>query len=166
MAKRSISLLLLLCLLACLSGCESVVLPGADGTAWGEPGNRMRTACFDFIVHTAAEAADYEGVRPGPGEKLVLLDITVYNTSGGELDVYDTDFHLLWGENGYADTIGTAHSDMAPPCITLAAQEKARYLYAYAVPADAHDFRLCFLDTVITGTSAASSLFCVTFSTG
>ena len=166
MAKRFISLLLLLCLLACLSGCEAVVLPGPDGTAWGEPGDRMRTGFFDFIVHTAAEAADYNGVRPAPGEKLVLLDITVYNTGSGELYVYDSDFHLLWGENGYTDTIGTAHEDMAPPCITLAAQGKARYLYAYAVPATAHDFRLCFLDTVITDTAVTSALFCVSFSTG
>ena len=167
MVKKIISLAVLVCLLAYLPGCGAVVRPGPDGLAVGEPGDRMRTALFDFTLHTATESPDYDGVRPSPGEKLVLLDISIRNTSGREISLYDTDFHLLWGESGYTDTIGTAHADMAPPQLTLAPRESARYIYAFAVPGSVYEFRLCFLDNALPegGTPPQPTLFYVVFAT-
>lgn len=104
-------------LLLCTSGCQAqpdnavqpvqptetpdaAVEPAVpvEGIAEGVIGQTMRTAFFDFQVNSVKMTDTCQGYVPPEGYAILNVNITVHNTLDQELNMYDTDFQITWGE--------------------------------------------------------------------
>lgn len=83
-------------LAACASS-SAIVLP-ENGYAEGSIGDTMRTYFFDFKVDSAYLCTSYEGYIPTPGYDLLAAQVTVKNTFGEDIPMYDWDFFVLFDD--------------------------------------------------------------------
>ena len=82
-----------------LTGCSGIsLLNGISEQTEGELGDTMSNMFFDFTVNSAGTVDSYDGYTPSDGNQLILCNITLKNTFGEALPMYDSDFQLQWGD--------------------------------------------------------------------
>lgn len=121
-----------------------------DGYAEGVVGTVFRTAFFDYRVDSVAFPLEYEGYIAGDGMQLVDVIITIRNTFGEELPMYNSDFQIQWhdlgdGDEDYGYGIEMDDSDTVMPFdYSLADEATCCYHIVYEVPAEAGEFSISF----------------------
>lgn len=150
--------ILTLLLTAC--GSRPVILP-KDGTAEGALGDTMRTYFFDYSVENAYTCSKYEGYIPTPGYDLLVAEITVKNTFGESLTMFDWDFLVLFpdgteGEEVYDYPI-TSYEDVEVPSDALDTLLPSQYdlendesrtgLLLFEVPAGETKFTISYIES-------------------
>ena len=99
--KKTIAALLsaaMLALILTACGSSPVILP-EDGVAEGKQGDTMRTYFFDYTVNSAYTCSKYEGYIPSPGYDLLVAEVTVKNTFGESITMFDWDFLVLFDDD-------------------------------------------------------------------
>ena len=122
-----------------------------DGLATGYIVDTFSNAFFDFTVNSAESAESYESIVPAEGNKLVITELTIQNTSSQTIPMFSTDFMIAWSDGdddfalpvNYYDESITA-TDMFDEEYELVINEKRTGLYIFEVPEDEQDFILMF----------------------
>lgn len=121
-----------------------------DGYAEGVVGTVFRTVFFDYRVDSVAFPSEYEGYIADDGMQLVDVKITIKNTFGEELPMYNCDFQIQWhdlgdGDEDYDFGIEMDDSDTVMPFdYSLADEATCCYHIVYEVPAEAEEFSISF----------------------
>ncbi|MCM1118962.1 MAG: zinc-ribbon domain-containing protein [bacterium] len=121
-----------------------------DGYAEGVVGTVFRTVFFDYRVDSVAFPSEYEGYIADDGMQLVDVKITIRNTFGEELPMYNCDFQIQWHDLGDGDEdfdfgIEMDDSDTVMPFdYSLADEATCCYHIIYEVPAEAEEFSISF----------------------
>lgn len=161
--KKLAAVLLTVCLTACVG-----VTPLAEKKLDGVVGDTLSNMFFDWTVDRAERVDEYAGYTAPDGYQLVVCGVTVENTFGEALPMYDADFQLQWGEgeNDYAWSLDAYTDDMMPLEWELAADASASYDLVYEVPADVTEFSLVYLEqyTDEDGNEGQGDLYTVQFS--
>ena len=121
-----------------------------DGYGEGEMHDTMRTYFFDYTINSAYQTDSYEGIEPGEGKALLVVNMTVKNTGQSELEIYDTDFQAQWGDgdddftypitNNGQEAVGA----MAEETYTLQASEKKTSDLVFEVPQGKEEFAVAY----------------------
>ena len=158
---------MLLCGTLCLTACagkggsaegsqesepeDPVILP-SEGYAEGYIGDTLRVMWFDFTVNKATRADTYKGITPlADGEDLVIVNLTIHNTSRSSVPMVDYDFSLDWGseDDAFAYPV-TAYDEeltadgMFEAEYSVGINETMTGDLVFSVPEDKIDFRLYF----------------------
>lgn len=154
----AVSLALAATLAACGSSASSAVKP-TDGYAEGALGDTMRTRFFDYKVNSAYLCDEFEGYTPADGSELLVAEVTLTNTFGDDIEMYDTDFQAQWGADDDEDAfslpitcgpegeyLDPVHEDQLPAVYTLADKESTTGLLVYEVPAGNSSFSISYLE--------------------
>ena len=167
--KRLLTLVLAAMLALSLTACGAQSetgsgYPGDDGTAQGGLNTVMHTEFFTFTITGAALHSTLDDYVPGLGQVVLAVDMEVENTFSETIPMFDTDFLLQWG-NGEEDQayclLDTVADDQLPERYDLEkGQARSGRLY-FAVPQDAEDFTLTYLERFDDGTTGDE--FSVTF---
>lgn len=160
---------------AALTGCSGITLFNAGKDTDGELGDTMSNMFFDFTVNTAEVVSDYDGYTAADGNKLVVCSVTVKNTFGEELPMYDSDFQIQWGEGDedYAwsvdpleeDADGMPTNAQMPLSWYMADGAEETYDLLFEVPSDQSDYYLVYLEqyTDADGNEGQGDLYTVHF---
>jgi len=130
---------------------SEVVLP-EEGYAEGRIGTTFRTAFFDFCIDDVDSCESYEGYTPAEGMQLIDVTVTVKNTFGEDLPMFNSDFQIQWHDLGDKDEdfgIGVilAESEtVMPEEYTQKRAETVTYHIIYEVPAEAKEFSVSYLE--------------------
>ncbi len=97
-----IAVMMMACMMlsACGKSPVNSVVTAKDGQADGEIGTTFRTAFFEYSVDSVAYPSEYEGYTPAAGMQLLDVVITIKNTFGEELPMYNSDFQIQWHDLG------------------------------------------------------------------
>ena len=139
-----------------------------NGIAEGVIGQMMRTAFFDFQVNSAELLEAYEGYEPAEGYAVLAVNITLHNTLDQELNMYDTDFQITWGEGEdewdvpltYAVS-ALSGNDLLKTEYQLQKNESITGDIVYQVPADSNSYIFSYLEQYSDDTEG--DLFAVYF---
>ena len=160
---------------AALTGCSGITLFNAGKDTDGELGDTMSNMFFDFTVNTAEVVSDYDGYTAADGNKLVVCSVTLKNTFGEELPMYDSDFQIQWGEGDedYAwsvdpleeDADGMPTNAQMPLSWYMADGAEETYDLLFEGPSDQNDYYLVYLEqyTDEDGNEGAGDLYTVHF---
>lgn len=167
--KRLLTLALAVVLVLSLTACggrseTGSGYPGEDGTAQGKLDTVMHTEFFTFTLTGAALHSTLGDYMPGLGQAVLAVDLEVENTFSEAIPMFDTDFVLRWGD-GEEDQayclLDTVADDQLPERYDLEkGQARSGRLY-FAVPREAEDFMLTYLERFDDGTTGDE--FSVTF---
>ncbi len=158
------------------SGAEEV--NPEDGYAFGYVGDLFHTYFFDLRVDDAWLLGDtYGGYTAEEGYQLIEVDITVINTFGDTIPMYDADFQLDWGDSddGYTYPLTAydkgAGEDMLPSEYELAKDESRSGVLIYEVPDDVNDsidIELAYQEVLVdsSGNSKEGDLILVILNSG
>lgn len=140
-----------------------------DGTENLKIGQKISTMFFDFTVVSATSTNEFSGILPEDGMQLIDIVITSTNTFGEEIEMYDADFQLQWGEGDedYAVTLDSVDDAlMAPLTYALGDGETMEFHYVYQAPADIKDFTIVYLEEYVEGdgTENTGTFYSVAFS--
>lgn len=152
-----VAVMMLACMMLAACGTPSGatvnnVVKAVDGYAEGEVGTTFRTAFFDFSVDSVAYPSEYEGYTPTDGMQLLDVVITIKNTFGEELPMYNSDFQIQWhdlGDGDYDFDFGIdmeESSTVMPAEYPLAKGDSCTYHIIYEVPAEAKEFSVSYLE--------------------
>ncbi len=128
------------------------VVKAVDGQADGEIGTTFRTAFFDYSVDSVAYPSEYEGYTPSEGMQLLDVVITIKNTFGEALPMFNSDFQIQWHDLGDGDDdfdFGIemdSSSTIMPSEYSLAKGDSCTYHIIYEVPAEAKEFSVSYLE--------------------
>lgn len=122
----------------------------ADGREYGMTYNLsqtdvMTTAFFQLAINSVNVVDELEGYVPNDGYKFMVVNVSITNTFGSEIPMYDADFAMLWAEDegAYPDTDFT---DALPAEYDIADGETTTGNLVYIVPADKTNFILQYYD--------------------
>lgn len=164
--KKTWSMIVAVVLAFCLTACVGVN-PLAAPKLDGEIGDTLSNMFFDWTVNSADSVTEYEGYTPADGYQLVVCNVTVANTFGEALPMYDADFQLQWGdgEEDYAWSLDPYADSMMPTEWELATDSSASYDLVYEVPADLTDFIIVYLEQYIDedGNDGEGDLYTIQF---
>lgn len=159
MKKRILTLALALVTMLGLTAC------GLEQTTEGRLNDTMKTYFFDFTIHSASLASEYNGYTPQEGNTLLVAEITIKNTFRESIEMYDTDFQAQWGddaEDAYSIPITTdpetytelptVGANQLPGTYTLAVDEERFGELVYEVPSGHQDFSISYLEIFDNGT--------------
>lgn len=129
---------------------DTVIRPN-NGLAEGEIGDTLRTYWFDFAVNSAYLCDSFSGYNAADGNKLLVVDITVINTFGEPLPMFDSDFWVEWdgGNNAYADPVENASSlssKILPGEYYLDVDETEKGLLLFEVPDGYTEYAIAYLE--------------------
>lgn len=129
---------------------DTVIRPN-NGLAEGEIGDTLRTYWFDFAVNSAYLCDSLSGYNAADGNKLLVVDITVINTFGELLPMFDTDFWVEWDgdDNAYAYPVENASSlssKILPGEYYLDVDETKKGLLLYEVPSGYSEYTFVYLE--------------------
>ncbi|MCR2048533.1 DUF4352 domain-containing protein [Acetatifactor muris] len=151
--KKLVTSLLLVALMALtLAGCggddKKTGYPNEDGIAEGSLGDTMHNCFFDFTVKSAYLCKDFDEYTTDEGYLFLVAEITVKNTFGETLPMFDTDFVVEWDDSAdypcyFEDGIG---GDVLPAEYELAKDESKSGLLLFAVPEDKKDFTFSYME--------------------
>ena len=153
--KRLVSLLLpvmLLSLAACVGGPDS----HEPGAKYGGIGDAMSTEWFDFTVTDADSCSQYQGYTPSEGYKLVVVNLSLKNDCGQEVDVWGEDFVLLWGDGDDALDIPLPAGlsvDQLPDEFVLGVNETISGVMVFEAPREFGDFSISFMEIFVSETN-------------
>lgn len=172
---KKISVIAIVLAVAVLSGCgDASDDPGKKNTAAyseGLLGDTMHTYFFDYTVNSAYTCDSYESYTPAEGCQLLVASLTVKNTGSEEIEMYDTDFTVLWddsSDDAYSAPVTrnlpggqTLGQDMFPATYTLKAKESLSGVLVYEVPANYQSFSIAYF--TVFGDDTTGDLFYVDF---
>lgn len=170
MKKIGKLLALVLALSVVFTGCSlgDLGLKEEEPQLTGEIGDTLETMFFDFSVDEASSPAEYDGYTPAEGNRLVLCTVTVTNTFGETLPMFDADFQLQWGsgDEDYAWAIDAFNDELMPLEWELLTGDTATYKMLFEAPADVDRFMIVYLEmyTDADGNDGEGDLFNVNFS--
>lgn len=133
----------------------------ADGYAEGYVEDTMHFFFMDFTVNSAYSTQYYYGYTPPAGRKLLIVEMTVANTFGQNLPMYDTDFQCQWSASDYtgefaypitSDENGNSlpgaplSEDQFPPEYMLAPGESRTGILVFEVPDEEQNFSVSHLE--------------------
>lgn len=148
--KRIVSAALAFLMLMSLTACGVLSLKdGKNGDKEGYIGDTMSTYWFDFTVDDAYSCAEYEGYAAGSGKKLVVVSMTLKNTCGHSVDMWDTDFPILWGGEDDGDLdypIAPVSDEQLLLEYSLGINQSKSGVLVYEVPDSYRDFSVAFLE--------------------
>lgn len=150
--KKIISVCLAFAMLLALSACGEggLSLTGSkNNNKEGYIGDTLSTYWFDFTVDGAYSCSEYEGYAAGSGKKLVVVSLTLKNTWGQSVDMWDTDFPILWGGEDDGDLdypIAPFTDEQLPAEYSLGINQTKSGVLVYEVPDSYRDFSLAFLE--------------------
>lgn len=156
----TLTLLLLLALAACggkdagsSGGGDPQEIYPEDGYGEGRTGDLVHSYFMDFTVNSAYTASDYHGHTPPEGKKVLVVEMTIHNTSTASLPMYDDDFQAHWTGGGETSdfawpiTESEDHTDLdtvadeqLPARYELAVDESRTGVLVFDVPKDEKDF--------------------------
>ena len=150
-ASFLLALMMLLALAACGEGGLNFNLKETESPGYkeGYVGDTMSTYWFDFTVDEAYSCTEYEGYLPDPGYKFVVATITLKNTCGFSVDMWDTDFVILWdAEDDYMDIplAPGLSADQFPEEYVLGINATKTGVAVYEVPEGYRDFSIAFME--------------------
>lgn len=170
--KKFVSLLLATLLAASLVGCGETStglsnvndVYAEDGYAEGGLEDVMHTYFFDYTVNSAYVCEQYESYVPTDGYDLLVAEVTVKNTSGDTIAMYDTDFQVQWGDDDndeafdvpityYIETTETISDDMFPYEYELKNKESRTGLLVFEVPEGMAEYSISYLEYFSDDTS-------------
>lgn len=128
------------------------VVTAEDGYASGEIGTTFRTVFFDYSVDSVAFPSEYEGIIPNEGYQFLDVVITIKNTFGEELPMFNSDFQIQWhdlgdGPDDFDWGLEKEDSDtIMPASYYLASGKSCTYHILYEVPAEAKEFSVSYLE--------------------
>lgn len=148
-----IAMVLTMCMMftACGTSVNNVV-SAVNGEADGEIGTTFRTYFFDYSVDSVSYPSEYEGYTPEEGMQLLDAVITIKNTFGDDLPMFNSDFQIQWYDLGNGqDDFGYGiemddSSTVMPSSYTLANGDTCNYHVIFEVPADAKEFSISFME--------------------
>lgn len=70
----------------------------AEGGASGFIGDVMHTYWFDFVVNSAYTCHEFGGYTAAEGKQLLVMDLSLKNTSLSSVPMNDGDFPVMWDE--------------------------------------------------------------------
>ena len=156
------------------SGEETASGYAADGYAEGRIGDTMHTSFFDFTVNRAKVCETYSSHAAAEGNQLLVVEITVRNTSRQSIEMYDTDFQAQWGAEGEDDfrfpittdpetfeELPPLTEEQLPGTYPMAVNEERTGLLVYEVPAGYEDFSISYQE--IFSDESTGDLFFVFF---
>lgn len=130
-----------------------------NGYAEGRLGDTMHTYFFNYRVNGAYTCGEFAGRTAADGCKLLVVEITVKNTSTASVEMYDTDFQAQWGGSGEEDyrlpittdpatfeELDPISDDQLPGTYELGINQERTGLLVYEVPADSKDFSISYLE--------------------
>lgn len=154
MIKKLVSAALLVCMALALAACQSgtMVTAPPGGTATAAVGDIVRTGQLDIRAKGVQSVASYGSYAARAEEQLIDVTVTLHNISDADVTLYDTDFQLQWGADGFADPfVNTGGRTMAPLETVLAPGDKAEYHYVYPVLRQVTDFSLVYVEVGTEG---------------
>lgn len=137
---------------------DSGFISADDGYADGRIGTTFKTAFFNYSVDNVAYSDSYEAYTAAEGFQLVSATITMKNTFGKVLPMYNNDFQIQWsdlgnGEEDYAFGVILDNSTTSMPKEwELKRGETATYTLVFEVPAAAAEFSVSYLEYYEDGT--------------
>ncbi len=166
--KKLITTLLLTALLAVtLAGCggsdKNTGYPNEDGIAEGGLGDTMHSCFFDFTVNSAYLCRDFDEYSTDEGWIFLAAEVTVKNTFGEALPMFDTDFMVKWGsESDYPCYFEDDVIDgLMPVEYELAKDDSLTSTLLFVVPDDQTSFTVSYMEVFEDDTTGDT--FNVTF---
>lgn len=151
MKRRIIMTAVALILSLALCGCN--LLGGVGSSVQdteGTVGQTLSGIFFDFTVNAAQVVDEYAGLTASEGYRLVDVAISVTNTYGQDIELYQTDFMLSWGDRDDYDTyiygFDSVDDTMAPDTHLMADGDTVVFHYVFEVPDDADGLEVYFED--------------------
>lgn len=148
--KRAAALLGAAVLVMSAAGCSALPssITGQQQTKTGEIGDTMSNYFFDFTVQSAALADSYADYVPQQGNRLLTVEITIENTFGEEIPMWDDDFMVAWGsgDEDYALPLDAQDDGQLPEEYKLADDESRTGLLVFEVPEDQNEFSLSYME--------------------
>lgn len=157
--KKLIALVLTVLTTLTMAGCGSssnVVLPDSDGFASGELGDTMRTCFFDYTVNSAYLCDEYAGYTAADGYELLVADVTIANVGSSDVEMYDTDFQIQWGDDAddafdfsltfYSENGEALSDEMLPAIYTLSPKESRTGLLVFEIPKGYSDYSISYME--------------------
>lgn len=150
-----VAVMMMACMMltACGTGSAvSKVVSAENGYAEGEIGTTFRTVFFDYSVDSVNFPSEYEGITAEDGMQLLDVVISIKNTFGDELPMFNSDFLIQWHDLGNGDDDfdwGLEVEDSStimPVSYDLPAGESCTYHILYEVPAEAREFSVSYLE--------------------
>ena len=125
-----------------------------DGFAEGRLGDTMKTYFFDYTVNSAYTCSEFEGYTPADGNKILVAEVTVKNTTRSTVTMYDIDFQVQWGDDDNDDAFDipityygyNVSDDQLPEEYDLGVDEERTGLLVYDVPEDTKDYSISYLE--------------------
>ena len=162
--------------LLALTAALCMALSACGSAAEGGTGDTLETYFFSFSVDSAALADTYGGKTAGPGSAFLVAEMTVENTGGDPVEMYDVDFSLQWGEgSGRILPITTdpetllelpaAGENQLPATYVLEPGEVRTGELVYEVLAGQTEFSLSYQEQFVdeTGAESVGETYTVTF---
>lgn len=148
-----IAAVLTMCMMftACGTSVNNIV-SAENGQADGVVGTTFRTYFFDYSVDSVAFPSEYEGYVASEGMQLLDVVITIKNTFGDTLPMFNSDFQIQWhdlgnGEDDFDYGIEMDDSSTVMPySYSLANGDTCNYHIIYEVPAEAKEFSVSFME--------------------
>ncbi|MCR5372064.1 MAG: hypothetical protein K6E41_01185 [Solobacterium sp.] len=126
-----------------------------DGLAEGYLGTVMPTAWFEFTVTNAKLVKEFEGHAAPEGYDILVTDVTLKNTYGQTIPMYNSDFQAQWfddADDAYAlPFFVRIEGQEIEEEYGLGINEKASAVYAFEVPEGNRDFSLSFQEYYANG---------------
>ena len=148
--KKTASFILALTMLCSLCACGllDLSLSQKTSTKKGYIGDTMSTYWFDFTVEDAFTCSEYEGYTAHDGYQLVVATMTVKNTWERSVDLWETDFLILWDDpdenSGWEITVPVYNEEQFPEEYSLGINKSRTGLLIYEVPEEYRDFAIWF----------------------
>lgn len=139
-----------LMLIDCGRATVNKIVSAVDGYAEGQIGTTFRTVFFDYSVDSVKYPSEYEGYIPDEGMQLVDIVVTIKNTFGNTLPMFNSDFWIEWNkieDVEYYYDYGIemdSSSTVMPSEFSLANQDTCNYHIIFEVPAKATAFSVSF----------------------
>lgn len=148
-----IAMVLTICMMFTACGTPvNKIVSAVDGEAYGEIGTTFRTYFFDYSVDSVTYPSDYEGYKASEGMQLVDVVITIKNTFGEELPMFNSDFQIQWHDLGNTEDdydFGIEMDDSStvmPSEYYLASGATCNYHIIFEVPAEAKELSVSYLE--------------------
>lgn len=123
---------------------------GSEPQTEGYLGDTMSTSWFDFTLEEAYLCDTYESYTPAEGNQMLVVSMSIQNTSRFSVPMYQNDFPVLWDsddeDSGYAEVISAISDDQFEDEYNLGINKSVSGLLVYEVPKDVVDFTVAFME--------------------
>ena len=123
---------------------------GSEAQTEGYLGDTMSTSWFDFTLEEAYLCDTYESYTPAEGNQMLVVSMSIQNTSRFSVPMYQNDFPVLWDsddeDSGYAEVISAISDDQFQDEYNLGINKSVSGLLVYEVPKDVVDFTVAFME--------------------